>query len=94
MVAHPGETLRAGADKPLNTPETIKVEEDAAGQPRTVRGKRGQRIETIDDYWRLDDEWWRVEPVSRLYYAVRLVSGQKLEIYKDLVTGTWYRQSY
>ena len=94
MVANPGETLRAGAYKPLNTPETIQVEEDAEGLPMAVREKRRQRIVAIDDYWRLDDEWWRTEPVSRLYYAIRLASGQKLVIYKNLITGTWYRQSY
>jgi hypothetical protein len=94
VVKNPGETLRAGAYKPLNTPESIKVEENAEGLPLTVREKRRQRIETIDDCWRLDDEWWRLEPVSRLYYAVRLASGQKMVIYKDLTNGSWYRQSY
>ena len=94
MVANPGEALRAGAYKPLNTPETIGVEEDAGGEPQAVRENRQQRIESVEDRWRLDDEWWRTEPVSRLYYAIRLASGQKLVIYKDLVTGTWYRQSY
>ena len=94
MVANTGETLRASAYRPLNTPELILVEEDAAGLPRVVKGKRWQRVESVEDRWRLDDEWWRTEPVSRLYYAVRLASGQKLMIYKDLVTGTWYRQSY
>ncbi len=94
MVKNPGETLRAGAYKPLNTPELVLVEEDAEGLPIVVREKRRQRIEAIDDYWRLDDEWWRPEPVSRLYYAIRLTSGQKLVIYKDLTDGSWYRQSY
>ena len=94
MVKNPGETLRAGAYKPLNTPESIQVKEDAEGLPIVVSRKRRQRVETIDDCWRLDDEWWRTEPVSRLYYAIRLASGQKMVIYKDLTNGSWYRQSY
>ncbi len=94
MVKNPRETLRAGAHKSLNMPELVRVEEDAKGLPLAVREKRRQRIETIDDCWRLDDEWWRPEPVSRLYYAVRLVSGPKTIIYKDLTDGSWYRQSY
>ena len=94
MVKNPGETLRAGAYKPLNTPESIKVGENTEGLPLTVMEKRRQRIEIIDDYWRLDDEWWRPEPVSRLYYAIRLASGEKLVIYKDLIIGGWYCQSY
>jgi len=59
-----------------------------------VKDKQKQRVEHIDDRWRIDDEWWRTEPISRLYYAVRLASDQKLVIYKDLTTGGWYRQSY
>ncbi|MFC1987323.1 hypothetical protein ACFLVH_02105 [Chloroflexota bacterium] len=94
MVTDPGETLRAVAYKPLNTPDLVQVEEDAEGLPLAVREKRRQRVETIDDCWRLDDEWWRPEPVSRLYYVVRLASGRKTVIYKDLTVGSWYRQSY
>jgi hypothetical protein len=69
------------------------VEEDAAGLPVALRAKRRQPVKAIDEIWRIDDEWWRSEPVSRLYYAVRLVTGQKLVLYKDLVSGRWYRQS-
>ena len=94
MVKNPRETLRFGAYKPLNTPESILVEEDAKVLPLAVWEKRRQRIESIDDCWRIDDEWWRPEPVSRIYYAIRLASGQKMVIYKDLTNGSWYRQSY
>ena len=94
MVEDPGETLHTDTYKPLNTPEKVRVEEDDYGLPLSVREKRRQRVENIDDRWRLDDEWWRTEPVSRLYYTVRLTSGQKLIIYKNLITGNWYRQSY
>ncbi len=53
-----------------------------------------QIVSVIDDRWRIDDEWWRSEPLSRLYYAVLLTSGQRLVIYKDLITGQWYKQVY
>ena len=94
MVKNPRETLRTGAYKQLNAPDSIQAEEDIEGLPLTVKEKRRQRVETIDDCWRLDDEWWRPEPVSRLYYAIRLASGQKMIIYKDLTNGSWYRQAY
>jgi hypothetical protein len=93
MVEDTGKTVRAGPLKPVNQPEPEKVEEDAAGRPVTLRTKRRQLIQTVDDRWRIDDEWWRREPVSRMYYAVRLTSGQKLVLYKDLIGGGWYRQS-
>lgn len=94
MVQNTGTTLRAGAYRPVNAPEPVQVEEDAAGLPLAVREKRQPAITAIKDRWRLDDEWWRSEPVVRLYYAVRLASGQRLVLYKDLGTGCWYRQSY
>jgi hypothetical protein len=93
MVEDTGKTARAGTLKPVNQPEPERVEEDTAGLPVALRTKRRQPVKTIDDKWRIDDEWWRSEPISRLYYAVRLVSGQRLVIYKDLISGNWYRQS-
>jgi hypothetical protein len=69
------------------------VEEDASGLPLAVRLKRRQRIAAIEDKWRIDDEWWRKEPVSRLYYNVLLADGQRLVLYKDLVSGGWYKQN-
>jgi hypothetical protein len=93
MVEDTGKTARAGSLKPVNRPEPERVEEDTAGLPVALLTKRRQTVKGIDDRWRIDDEWWRSEPVSRLYYAVRLISGQRLVIYKDLVSGGWYRQS-
>ena len=92
MVENTGTSLHADASKPLNTPEQIRVEEDASGLPLAVRLKRRQRITAIEDKWRIDDEWWRKEPVSRLYYNVLLADGQRLVLYKDLISGEWYRQ--
>jgi hypothetical protein len=96
VVPDTGKTLRADAYKPVNTPEPLKVEEDAAGLPVAVRMKRSfqGRIATIEDRWRIDDEWWRAAPLSRLYYNVLLASGQRLVLYKDLITGEWYQQEY
>jgi hypothetical protein len=94
MVADTGETVRADAYKSVNAPEALKVEENAAGLPVTVRIKRRQSVMSIEDRWRIDDEWWRAEPVSRIYYNILLASGQRLVLYKDLVTGGWYEQEY
>lgn len=94
MVTDSRKTLRADSFKPVNLPEPVHVELDASGQPQVVRLPRRQAIIAIDDQWRLDDEWWRNEPISRLYWAVRFSSGNRLIIYQDLVGGGWYRQSY
>ena len=92
MVENTGTALHADASKPVNTPEPVRVEEDASGLPLAVRLPRRQRIAVIEDRWRIDDEWWRKEPVSRLYYNVLLATGERLVLYKDLISGEWYKQ--
>ena len=94
MVENTGKTLRADACKPVNTPQALIVEENAQGMPAAVRQKMRQGVISIEDRWRLDDEWWRAQPISRLYYNVLLASGRRLVLYKDLVNGKWYEQEY
>jgi len=95
VVPDTGKTLRADAGRPVNAPEPVKVEEDADGLPAAVKAKSFQgRMAAIEDRWRIDDEWWRREPVSRLYFSVRLTSGHRVVLYKDLIGGEWYRQGY
>jgi hypothetical protein len=94
VVEDSGKTLRPGAFKPVNLPESLVVVEDAKGRPEAVRMPRKQIVKTIENIWRIDDEWWRSEPISRLYYSLMLSSGQRLVIYKDLVLNSWYRQTY
>ena len=94
MVQDSGKTVCAGTFKPVNAPKPVSVEKGASDLPVAVRLPKRQVIEAIEDRWRIDDEWWRREPVSRAYYLVVLASGQRLVVYKDLIDGCWYRQSY
>jgi len=94
VVKDTGKTVRADTYKPVNTPSALQVEADALELPVAVKLKRREAVISIEDRWRIDDEWWRAEPVSRLYYNVLVASGQRLVLYKDLVTGEWYEQEY
>lgn len=94
MVEDTGKALRADTYRPVNAPESVRVEEDASGLPLAVGEKRRQAAISIEDRWRIDDEWWRAEPVTRLYYNVLLASGRRLVLYKDIATGGWYEQDY
>ena len=55
------------------------------------KGRWRQVLEVLDS-WRIDDEWWRKEPVSRLYYRVLLEDGTMTGLFKDLVSSDWYSQ--
>lgn len=78
--------------KLLNTPEPLPVKEDAKGHPTHV-GRGNLVVAGIEDRWRINDEWWRTEEVSRMYYAVVLKNGIRMVIYKDLISNLWYRQT-
>jgi hypothetical protein len=51
-------------------------------------------VESIVETWRIDDEWWREKPVSRLYRRVVLEDGRVVDVYQALASGRWYRQAY
>ncbi len=91
MVENPGTTLHADTIK-LNTPREVNVKEDLAGFPVAIFSKGRKLVQTVDDSWRIDDEWWRTEPISRIYYAVILDTGQRIVIFKDNFEKCWYKQ--
>jgi hypothetical protein len=50
------------------------------------------RVVAVQDTWRIDDEWWRERPVSRLYFEVALEDGRVATLYRDLLQESWWRQ--
>ena len=88
MVGIPEKT----AYKPLNAPEPLVVKENVSGLPIKI-GKGNLAVAAVEDRWRIDDEWWRQDPVSRMYYAIVLGNGWRMVIFKDLITGVWYHQT-
>ena len=51
-------------------------------------------VEAVLETWRIDDEWWRERPVSRVYFSLALEDGRTVTVYRDIVTGRWASQSY
>ena len=49
-------------------------------------------VESVEDMWRIDDEWWRERAVSRMYYMCTVDSGMAITVFHDLIGGKWYRQ--
>jgi hypothetical protein len=79
--------------RPLGQPRRVTVSADEHGEPVHVRmpGKPARRVETINERWRIDDEWWR-QPISREYRAVVLDDGRNITLYHDLLDRCWYAQ--
>jgi hypothetical protein len=81
--------------RPLHTPRRIRIESDAGDEPAGVflSGRR-LAVDAVLERWRIDDEWWRERPISRLYYRLLLEDGRTIDVYRALRTGAWFRQSY
>jgi hypothetical protein len=95
MVAHAGATGGPGRVRPLNRPRPLQVEASEDGRPIAVylSGRR-YGVEAVLDTWRIDDEWWRQRPVSRVYFSLLLEDGRMVTVYRDLVNGQWLRQGH
>jgi len=78
--------------RPLGSPYPIHVRINLKGQPTKIglQGRRrGGNVASIQEIWRIDDEWWR-NSISRLYYQVVLENGKIMTLYRDLTDGCWY----
>jgi len=93
VVAHPRAPARSHRLRPLREPRPVDVEADGEGRPAavTLSGQR-LRVLQVQDTWRIDDEWWRERPVSRVYYSLLLEDGRVITVYSDLATAGWWRQ--
>lgn len=98
MVKNPRTPARLDAIRSLNPPRRITVEArpNRRGIFRplaVIDGGRRADVARIDDFWRIDDEWW-FRPIIRHYYRLTFTDGRTSTIYHDLVTGIWHTQHY
>jgi len=95
MVPNPRTPRRPRRLRSLNRPRPTRVETDADSVPAAVHiSARRIAVESAIETWRIDDEWWRPHPISRLYWRVLLEDGRVVDIFRDLTTGRWARQTY
>ncbi len=105
--AHGRGAKGVGKLRPLNSPRPLDVETDANAcpEPGASRSRRdvptavylaGHRraVESVLETWRIDDEWWREQPVSRVYWRLFLENGCAVDVYRDAVRGRRYKQAY
>lgn len=78
----------------LNGPRPLEVQADDAGVPVAVRRAEWPELRAlrVEDCWRIDDEWWREQPVSRMYYTLQVEGGLRLTAFHDLLSDGWFEQ--
>jgi len=94
MVAPSRAPLRADRLRAVNEPRPVAVECDACSAPTAVGRLDGSavcKVESVNETWRIDDEWWR-QTISRLYFEAMLEGGKRVVLFKDLITGNWFMQ--
>lgn len=95
MVSRSRASLGTHTVRVLNVPSRLTVDADSEGQPLTVRRAgwpKPRAVTRVQDCWRIDDEWWREQPISRLYFLLLLEPDYLLTIYHDLITDVWFEQ--
>ena len=77
-----------------STPMPTKVQEDEEQRPVAVSLFGVEvGVAAIDEWWEDEEFWWRHDPVVRVTYQVTLEDGQRLTIFRNMLTGGWYRLS-
>jgi len=65
----------------IGMPKHVEMAEALLGEPRAlVLGRERLAVAAVQDRWRIDDEWWRTRPVSRLYYSLLLEDGRTVTV--------------
>ncbi len=71
------------------------MQADQAGSPlRLSLGGIWQDVAPARRPWRVDQHWWRAEPVRRVYYRLEIRNGPPLTVYYDEIAQAWFRQEY
>jgi len=95
VVPNPRTSRRPRRLRSLNRPRPTRVDTDDDGVPTAVHiSSRRLAVESALETWRIDDEWWRPQPISRLYWRLLLEDGRTIDVFQDLITGKWARQTY
>ncbi|MEE8473194.1 MAG: hypothetical protein V3S82_08500 [Dehalococcoidia bacterium] len=93
MVKDTGAAVGTDNIRALNRPLPLEAKNDEDGVPETLKLRgRWLQVESVVDRWRIEDEWWREEPVGRRYYQCLVDGGQRVTVFQDLGTGRWYHQ--
>jgi hypothetical protein len=88
VVAHSRDQGDSRAARRLNEPTAALVV--AEDEVPTAINRVG--VVSVREEWRVVDRWWTEEPVRRRYFEVVLDNGRNVVVFRDELTGKWYRQ--
>jgi hypothetical protein len=72
----------------LGKPRPATVRE-SGGTPTHVGGRP---VESVNEYWVVEDRWWTGRPLRRRYFELVLSGGVNAVVFRDLESGRWYSQ--
>ena len=79
----------------LHSPRPLDVDTEANGVPAGLYLPHHRcAVESVLETWRIDDEWWREQPVSRVYWRLLLENGCAVDVDRDVARGRWYNPAY
>jgi hypothetical protein len=93
VVKDTGKTGNPGDIRPLNRPTLVHVRTDESSSPAHIK-LRGTwiEVESVNDSWRVYDEWWREQVVDRRYFSIIVDGGISVTVFQDLASKNWFIQ--
>lgn len=77
----------------LEPASSASLEKSVRQQPQIPsQAEPRLKVVSIDNMWKIDEEWWREKPIVRMYYQVTTEDGRRITLFRDLTTGEWYQQ--
>ena len=93
MFKNSREAMGNGDLQFLKSPLPVQVEIDKSQEPINVFDKGFWRsIDAILDKWHVEDEWWKPDPIDRVYYECVFNTGKHIVLYRDRISTEWYKQ--
>ncbi len=74
----------------VGMPRPADVRTTGKGAPLAVEGVA---VEFVREEWVVEDRWWTGRPLRRRYLELVLADGRNAVVFRDLVSGRWFRQS-
>ena len=95
MVGNTGRAADPRRIRRLKPPRAIEIEEGEGGRPlRVLLHGVWSNVQPAHRPWRIDQYWWRADPIRRIYYRLEIENGPPLTVYYDEVAKAWFRQEY